>query len=236
MKNESRNLLAAIALLGIASFSANAQTRVGNGNGDGAFAIQQLAAQNPGLTPTEILQKAWDESKGRLVVPEQFIGREAVPVFLPNHIMWEIGRNDFGTLKAVGIYLGPSWDGHRESGPPFRWSDVVFWREVTDLGPLLPSRTVYFIGTDERQKQKLGLPEDADQTTVMKNEIGTLGGKYVELRQYTESVIVGIGYSHNYEFPKGFSGKYELRTQCAPTGVPTNNPAGTPCSIFYLWK
>lgn len=230
MKNELRSLLAAIALLGIASFTAHAQTRVGNGNGDGAFALQQLAAQNPGLKPLEVMQKMWEESKGRLVALEPMFLRFGQVVTEEQYL-----KREMLSLRVVFASLGKWPIGHPNEG--LVWADNVwgvrFGQNVHRIGKLVPPRVTHEFWTEETRRGnsagelRLGLPTDVDQTTVMKIDPGIFGGKYVELRQYNSDVIVGLGYSH---YPIG--GRDPVAS-CALAGV-TNVPVGEPCSIFYL--
>jgi hypothetical protein len=71
MKTNKRNLVptaVVMALLMLKTFSpALASDRVGNPNGDDAFALQKIADENPGLSQHEVLLKAFEESKGRPV-------------------------------------------------------------------------------------------------------------------------------------------------------------------------
>lgn len=210
MKNKlTTNLIAVAMLVLFASLSANAD-RVGNGNGDGAFALAELAANNPGLKPQEVLLKAFEESAGRPIDHN----------FLPAGI---------STLSGYKIILYGADD--------FVGSDQTITFDKVNVGPLLPNlNQIYTYSLSEKNRQNEIVTANGMSTI---NHYKTKKAS-VEFRQYSNNVILAVSKFQPFRIDNKdvlLCWSNPGISWATFTVSPSESAkAGGVCAISYYWK
>jgi hypothetical protein len=157
----------------------------GGGNGDAAFALQHMAAANPGLSEEEILIKAFKESEGRIPVlnftpfNSSEYGYERA-IFLPSN---EASSSYLIQLPLEGV---EARDLKRDSDRyvPYFYAT----RKVINAGPLLGSRNPSPVWLDFRAR------------TQFRSSTGLVFGDAndnsptVEFRQFNPKIVVYVYY------------------------------------------
>jgi hypothetical protein len=173
--------LAPSAAIAQAPAPKEASERAGNGN-DKALAIQQLAERNPGLSPVEILEKAFQESEGR--IPEM----NFKPCDQAQQTAELLGS------RANKAYMNFPFEADAEF--LFAFGSVIITRQCIDAGPLLGSRnfalTADFRAFNTRPQGATqynnGGPASITPAGLAVSLTENLGD--LEVRQYNEKILI----------------------------------------------
>lgn len=202
----------------------------GNGDGDKAFALQKLATANPGLSPAQVLLKAFQESAGRIpTIQYAYIGR----------------TNDKAYAKYVGTLFGAkergiefNFDNVQESAPTGVSKLLFFNKRVPDMGPLLQpqSGTETFYVSDKLnfaavngdvlnngQSLVLGPKEGASQADPQAS------ASYLELRSFNSKTVIFV--IHPVTTETGAHICYPI----GRSGYKTSK-ASDICAVGYFWE
>jgi hypothetical protein len=185
----------------------------GGGNGDAAFALQHMAAANPGLSEEEILIKAFKESEGRIPVlnftPDNSSAEYERAIFLPS--------NDSSYVIQLPLEGVAAHDLKRGSD---RYIPYFFaTRKVINVGPLLGGRNPSPAWLNFR-----GLKQFRSSTGLV--FVDAYDKPNVEFRQFNPKIVVYVYY------PDKDGDCVEVVTAA---GKGTRRALTPYCAVGYAW-
>lgn len=241
-----KTLVAAFAFSSITS-AATADVGNGSGNGDGdqAFALQKLASLNPGLSPSQVLLKAFKESAGRIptIVYTGASKTGTIEESYGNLFAYKPTNEFIGENHDTGVEI--VFRGGKELPPESVEGALTFKKTLPKLGPLLQSpggiESFYVVGKlKEGYNPGIALnghkstngrslvlsPDFSQSSTFLASNTA-----WVEMRSYTPNIVVYVVH------PINSGGKFEA---CLPMSNP-NEAYETPratdiCAVGYFWK
>lgn len=157
----------------------------GGGNNDDAFALQKVMAENPGLSETEVLLQAFNESEGRLPPMNYkpvFSGPESMKVtreyakFLPSYSEF----NNYIIADSLG-YKGPNPEGN-----------YIAEREVTYTGPLLGNQRVSPVYLQSNGMFGLLLVEQVPNKKGLLFKSRYSARTSIEFRQFNSKIVIYV--------------------------------------------
>jgi hypothetical protein len=205
-----------------------AKDRIGNGNGDGVFALQKLEQKNPSLTPSEILLKAFHESQGRPVDLSFWKG-----------LKFDINKDKNDSVRSFnfyGLFLF-----NIDESTQFFLKYSMFGNSLqnisVDEGPLLGTKeelAIYLQGNHNIQ-----IVNSNNRTLLMEEKFKTKAWT-AEVRAYSENIILGVSFVFQELSPRMESKR--LICKLAGVSAPLEGDllgkykVGDICGIFYLWR
>jgi hypothetical protein len=190
------------------SFNAFADDRIGNGDGDNAFALQKLSEANPNMTPIELLTKAWDESSGR--IPEvnhpikNYAGSDFFSIFPMGAQSYELSLNG-GISESPKTYytsmpfvqlshkLSKTTNYYKEYNNNITEGSYQIIKEIKDDGPLIKTEKFYRVdptinyGFFELKRNSI---DNSGLSFTSSSKDMNFNGPTIEYRAYNENIVI----------------------------------------------
>lgn len=211
MKSITRTLttLVCLTIAQLGATCAFAGTGSGNGNGDHAFALSRLAEANPGLSPEQVLLKAFAESEGR--IPEVKFDQQCRDGKVPTAQCGTFLPGETGFTLQLGVD-----DGDPSKQQIVRSNDYVY-RKSSSVGPLFPQLSVPMLLVSNSDSEMIfSRPLLTTRTGLY--EVLATGN--VEYRQYNSKIVVFVTY------PVGEGTHKGCLQHKSVNGI---------CSVGYFW-
>lgn len=215
----------AMAVISTLSSLSFARTGPGSGNGDGdrAFALQKVAAANPGLSPRQVLLKAFEESAGR--IPTFLF--TAAPTSRSGNSTYSDGYiSEMAT--QLGGEKGVEFNMFDQSAPlPSDLSNVFrFIKRLTDLGPLLtPEQSYDFVAISA---SLAGVVSSCNGSLCLM--IGVT--PWIEFRAFNNKVVLFV----THPFKDGPRTICQHISGSKSTYIGKDFKADDICTVGYFWK
>lgn len=227
--NKGLGLLLCLTILQVRAFAGGSS---GNGNGDSAFALQELADKNPTLSPQEILLKAFAESAGRIPKIDWKNNWELGSRIIRENEDYSVFTSDFGGRK--GIVIISLAEGAGKLNYPS--SGISLMKHTYNNGKLLPSHDKYFISFNNFQNYYF-LKKLSSETGLVfayisydpKNLLSS-----IEFRSFDDTTVIFVSYPYYNADTKTLicdNNAMQLESK-NKVEVP---PETKICSVGYFW-
>lgn len=201
---------------------ASAEVGPGNGGGNGGngFLMQELKAANPGLSPAEILLKAFNDSEGR--VPKLFRVNNS-NVF---HFSAVRSTDDLQNVKANNLMINIGSQKIHKVAPFLLCSDLDLGPLLSDIEPNCRLNSVYPNYALTKNKTKI-----TSSGLIVSDKNAGFERKVYEFRKLSEKEVVFVRYSsskkNDIDICDDVRGEIANETYNAVNGI---------CSVGYIWS
>lgn len=220
--------IAVLSTLSSLSFAAQGPGS-GNGDGDRAFALQKVAKANPGLTPQQVLLKAFEESAGR--IPSLTYGTPTRPDATQEQAAGYLTSVTSSERHAPGIEL---YMDDKSATPRDVRGNLYFVKTTPVLGPMFPNPKDQhtFLARGSRYTVPGDVTTGNGSLVLNVSSGATRYNPWVELRSLDANTIVFITRAV----------KYGNVYSCKPLSIGNvvdmdwRPVAGDICTVGYFWK